>query len=131
MDPSLLKILLGLAVLVPLASFWVILLAGRWLGKQAWIIATLAIGFAAVLSFISLFGIWLPNHWPTSTHAAGAHDVPHAAEARAAHSASDHHAEKADSHAVKPPPYYAGDYYVLGEFGKLRISIGYHIDALT
>src|SRR5262245_59546168 len=124
MDPALLKILLGLAVLVPLASFWVILLAGRWLGKQAWYIATLAIGLAAVLSFISLFGIWLPHHWPASAHhSPGSHNAKAAADAHASHSASDKH----DAHESKPPPYYAGDYYVLGQFGDLRISIGYHI----
>ena len=72
MDPALLKTLLGIAVLTPLASFWVILLAGRWLGKQAWFIATGAIMTAGVLSFLSL-GIWLYNHFPPSVHHGAEH----------------------------------------------------------
>src|SRR5205814_6782402 len=34
-------------------------------------------------------------------------------------------------HAAAPPRNYTNDWYLLGQFGKLRITIGYYIDALT
>jgi len=44
--------------------------------------------------------------------------------------AEEHAAE--EGHAANPPPtYYFGDWYSLGEFGRLKITIGYYIDALT
>ena len=36
----------------------------------------------------------------------------------------------AATHAAMPPAY-TGEYYTLGQFGKLRITISYYIDALT
>ena len=37
-----------------------------------------------------------------------------------------------EQHAPNPPPpYHAGDWYSLGEFGKLKLTIGYYIDTLT
>ena len=130
MDPAtLLPNLLGFAVLLPLISFWVILLAGKWLGKQAWYIATGAIGSAGVLAFLSL-GIWLYFHFPPALH----HDAGHGE----AHAAADHggsHDAKAaaasPAHDEKPPVAFTGDYYLLGQFGKLRLTISYYVDALT
>jgi hypothetical protein len=58
-----LPLLLGLAVLAPLASFFVILTLGRKLGKNGeWgaVIATSAIIFAGLMSFTS-FGLWLTS----------------------------------------------------------------------
>ena len=47
----------------------------------------------------------------------------------AAH-ADEHAAE--EGHAANPPPtYYFGDWYSLGQFGNLKLTIGYYIDALT
>ncbi|NLX54081.1 MAG: NADH-quinone oxidoreductase subunit L [Planctomycetaceae bacterium] len=103
MDTSLLPILLGIAVLLPLISFFVILAVGRWwrpvLGGY---LATAAIMAAGLLSLTSL-AIWLSHH-PVG--------------------AAGHHA------ADQAGPY-VGDYYVLGQFGALRITIGYYIDSLT
>jgi NADH:ubiquinone oxidoreductase subunit 5 (subunit L)/multisubunit Na+/H+ antiporter MnhA subunit len=52
----------------------------------------------------------------------------------AAGPAPDEHAAQShdggDSHDAAPPVY-SGDWYSLGEFGDLRITIGYYIDALT
>src|SRR6187402_1904002 len=63
---STLPMLLGLAVLLPLASFFVILTVGPRLGKHgsgaAWI-AFGAIAGAGVLSFASM-GLWLLQHFP-------------------------------------------------------------------
>ena len=36
-----------------------------------------------------------------------------------------------DRPATPAPGYYAGDYYMLGQFGKLRLTISYYIDSLT
>ncbi|MCP4813340.1 MAG: hypothetical protein GY888_12575, partial [Planctomycetaceae bacterium] len=54
--------LLAAATLLPLVSFFVILLAGNKLKSYAATVATFAIGGAAVLSFVGMFGFWLsPN----------------------------------------------------------------------
>ena len=73
--------LLGFAVLLPLISFVVILVAGPKMGKAGsaagWV-ATLAIVGAGVLSFASLIG-WL-NTFPIAAaehHAEAPHDGSH------------------------------------------------------
>lgn len=72
MEPSsILPTLLGIAVLLPLASFFVILIGGsKWMGKggrtAAWI-AVAAIGCSALLSFSSL-AVWLKNQMPAAAH---------------------------------------------------------------
>ncbi|ADB17812.1 proton-translocating NADH-quinone oxidoreductase, chain L [Pirellula staleyi DSM 6068] len=201
MEPSLLPYILLLAVVLPLASFFTILLFANQLGKMAAWIATGAIASAAILSFLAMFGIWLPNHWPASSshhghaehgeadhhdehHGEGEHgdehhgEKPHGdakpagekhaateglvvrpaaylveeakpAEAKAdAHKAEEHKTEHAaaghthsehgdedhshDNHAhAEGPITYSGEYYLLGKFGNLRMSISYYIDALT
>ena len=73
--------LLGSAVLLPLASFVLILLGGPYMGKggkQAGVCATGAILISCILSLISLF-IWVNEH-PIKTH-------------------DDHHAVAHDEHA--------------------------------
>ncbi len=135
MDPqSTLPLLLMLAWLVPLASFVAILLFGKYMGphgKFAGYLATLAIVTAAVLSFTALFAVWLPNG--ESALAGGA----------AEQGESDLHTEPAHDfdadihHAIDPninnesPAYVTGDWYSLAEFGELKLTIGYYIDALT
>ncbi len=200
MDAStLLPMLLGAAVLLPLLSFTVIVLAGPNLGehgKAAGTVATAAILGSAILSFLSLF-IWLGSNWPEAAHhggdhAAAAHDTDHGhaspdgdhgedghaegdhgdehAEGEHADEHADEHAEgehaegdhanaggqvaavesavgaladhegdaHADDghggghgHAAVVGPHYTGEWYSLGQFGKLRMAIGYYIDALT
>lgn len=155
--------LLACAVLLPLLSFAVILVAGPKMGKAgsfAGIVATGAILGAAVLSFISL-GIWIGTYPPTDAdqahasehstegdhgndhgndHSGGEDD--HARRTSAAISFvslnagdeadqsphADAHAA-GDGHADKPAIF--GDWYTLGVFGKLKVTIGYYIDALT
>ena len=173
MDDSL-RTLLGVAVLLPLASFFVIWLFANRLGKSAAFVAVSAIGSAGILSFISLF-MWLGAHWPADA----SHHGPHAAQDAGhdqAHPAGDHkkaaspsdkhgsvsglpltyvalqqpHVEPAAVSHVAPTPgtsgtepaaaashahhgkvAYTGEYYTFGEFGPLRITISYYIDALT
>ena len=143
--------LLGSAVLLPLCSFFAILIAGPKMGKAgeyAAYIATGAIGTAALFSFVSLFAFWLPAHSPPAeSHgeeqasvAAGAEHAAAAseghAEAASGHAEGDHHAE----HAVMPTiPHFTGEFstpvfggpWILGQFGDLRMSISYYIDSLT
>jgi NADH-quinone oxidoreductase subunit L len=141
-----LPVLLGLAVLAPLASFFVILLLGPSLGhggKSAAYVAIGAIVLAGFLSFISL-GIWLANHWPESPHddhhaAAGEHaGDAHEGELHNAESAHESHASEgvagdthAASHHGSTPPKVSGEYYVLAKIGELQLSISYYIDSLT
>ncbi|MBI3468516.1 MAG: NADH-quinone oxidoreductase subunit L [Planctomycetes bacterium] len=128
-----LPLLLALAWLMPLASFALIVLFGPRMGKAgvlAGYVATGAILTSMVLSLVSL-GLWVSEHgFAEQHHADASHAAAHAdeshgeqaAEPATAHAPAEHAAEKA---------YYAGDWYALGVFGPLRITIGYYIDALT
>ncbi len=103
---SALPLLLALAWLLPLASFALIVLVGPRMGKAGYYaahVATAAILMGFVLSVAAL-GLWLVHH-PLTTTAHGGH--------------------------AAPPQAIAGDWYVLGSFGSLRITISYYIDALT
>jgi NADH-quinone oxidoreductase subunit L len=152
MDPiTALPKLLGAAWLIPLVSFALIVFFGPRMGKaggKAGWVATGAILTSCALSLFALFFVWLPNyklpgpvehHETAAAHAEGAHaaedkhaDAKHAADEHAAESTAHaaaaqggaHHAES----AVKP---IVGDWYTLGQFGKLKITIGYYIDSLT
>jgi len=109
--------LLLAALLLPLLSFAVISIGysvPQYLGirtqyatqKYAAYIAIGAIVTGFVLSAYALFAVWLPTH-PLEVAA--------------------HHA----AHNNGPPTYVTGDWYLLGQFGKLTLSIGYYIDTLT
>ncbi len=102
-----LPILLGTAWLLPLASFALIVLFGPRMGKAgryAGYVAAGAIIIAFVLSFVALCG-WILHHPLSSPHHAAGHPP-----------------------AVDPV---SGDWYPLGSFGSLNLSIGYYIDSLT
>ena len=133
---STLPMLLGLAWLVPLASFVAILFFGPRMGPHgrnaAWV-ATAAIVTSLVLS-LAAFVTWLGahpvkavhhGHHETAAHAddhgGGGHDTSHSQAAQH----DDHHAAEA------APVAYAGDWYTLYEAGSLKLSIGWYIDALT
>src|SRR5262245_9993724 len=168
------------AVLLPLASFVIILLFARTLDKFAAVIATSAILGAGFFSFLAL-GIWLTYHFPPPVHHgehAAAHDghggadtqhggheepgakgqepgagskVPHAKQKTSRRAAAlsfeyvslvQEPAGEGQAHAPaqeestaeqhgEAHPVYAGEYYTLGEFGPLRVTISYYIDALT
>jgi NADH:ubiquinone oxidoreductase subunit 5 (subunit L)/multisubunit Na+/H+ antiporter MnhA subunit len=137
--------LLLIAWLLPLASFAVICVGysiPQMLGmhvrystqKFAGYIAVGAIVSACVLSMVAMFGAWLPNH-PIPSPSHHTEDQPDAVAARTSpfHLAlleTEHVAgEKRISNG--PPTYISGDWYQLGVFGKLKITIGYYIDLLT
>jgi len=156
MNPAdLLPLLLGLAVLLPLASFALIFVAGPRMGKageHAGHVATAAILGGLLLSLVSL-GIWVTHHRPPAAghgHKAPApreadhHGMPQAADhADAAGEPGAHDppaqaaghspraAEAAHGHAAAAVVGYTGNWYTLGTFGRLQLSIGYYIDALT
>ncbi|MCH8139911.1 MAG: hypothetical protein IH926_13385, partial [Proteobacteria bacterium] len=103
MDPTrYLPLLLGVAWLVPLASFliiWVGYSLPQMAGKRVsyrtsalgGYVATGAIVLSVLLSFFALFGVWLPNHpLADATHHGQEHDVgQHAAETES-HDAEEH-----------------------------------------
>ena len=160
MDPSsLIPTLLGLAVLLPLASFVVILCAAKYLKEQAAWVAICAIGGACVLSFVSMF-LWLGSNWPPNPHDHGAAHAPHhdttlpnpraeffvtAPEGLAnPHAAKPHESASPTSpsaggeqKAGQPAPYTGdavlpgGGPWILGKFGNLRVTISYYVDSLT
>ena len=144
--------LLGGAVLLPLISFFVILIFGPKMGKAgkgAASLAVVAIGGSALLSFISL-GFWLNANPPQPAVHHGGHEEGHAA----VHVGSNPTVDAASpdgltevalfddgdegDHDHSDVPHYAGEFnfpflgpWVLGQFGDLRLSISYYIDALT
>ncbi len=126
MDPVLvLPRLLGLAWLLPLASFTAIVFFGPRMGRagaKAGYVATGAILISCALSMFSLLCLWVPNH---ALHAP-------ASEATSAEHGDSAEAEHAD-HIEHPAgvPAIVGEWYTLGQFGALRITIGYYIDSLT
>jgi NADH-quinone oxidoreductase subunit L len=116
-----LPVLLGIAWLLPLASFVLIVFFGPRMGphgKLAGHVATGAILGALVLSVIALGG-WLSNHPITDAH----HEEVAAAGDEAGDDEAAHHpAEKVA---------YTGHWYSLVDVGRLSIGISYYIDALT
>ena len=128
METTLIPSLLALAWLLPLASFAVIVLLGRRLGRNgiaAGYIATGTIAAACVLS-VSAMLVWLypPDAPPVVT--SGSH-AEHTVTAE--HSETDRDAgHEQETQKVAP---IAGDWYSLCEFGSLKVTIGYYIDSLT
>jgi proton-translocating NADH-quinone oxidoreductase chain L len=132
MDPvTTLPILLAAAWLVPLASFALIVLFGPRMGKAGYLagyVATGAILTSCVLSVFALFFVWLPNYPVT----AASHHEAAAAESHAegaGHESTEH--ASGEHGPSEPKPVVTGDWYTLGKFGALQITIGYYIDALT
>ncbi|MFN9368972.1 MAG: NADH-quinone oxidoreductase subunit L [Planctomycetia bacterium] len=136
-----LPLLLGLAWLAPLASFVAILFFGPRMGHHgrnaAWV-ATAAIVTSLVLSLTAFVG-WLgrhpvheAEHGHHGSHAAAAGDAVHAADQGAAHGDDDGgHGAGHAGHAAAAPSHYAGTWYTLYRGGRLELSIGWYIDALT
>ncbi len=152
MDPiTALPKLLGAAWLIPLVSFALIVFFGPRMGKAgskaSWV-ATGAILTSCLLSLFAMFFVWLPHykladavehHDASAAHAEVSHEAADDEHAKEDHAESasegEQHAESAAAHgsghaasAVKP---IAGDWYTLGQFGALKITIGYYIDSLT
>ncbi|MCS5572017.1 MAG: hypothetical protein NZ789_03685, partial [Pseudomonadales bacterium] len=83
--------LLAAATLLPLVSFFIILLAGNKLKSHAATVATIAIGGAGLLSFVGMFVYWLaddgvwkqletanqPSHHEAADHEAADPAKPH------------------------------------------------------
>jgi NADH-quinone oxidoreductase subunit L len=122
--------LLGVAWLLPLASFVLILFFGPKMGHHgrnaAWV-ATAAIVTSLVLSLVA-FVSWLGAHPVTAVHHGGDHGAAHAPDHAAAASSDSHDDHAAQSHG---PIAYSGDWYTLYEGGRLKLSIGWYIDSIT
>jgi NADH-quinone oxidoreductase subunit L len=139
--------LLGIAVLLPLFSFGIIVLFGPKMGphgKFAAYVASAAIGSGFVLSLFAL-AIWLNRYGLPEVHAAEESHAEHANVGAAPREAkfiarsemstiSESSAAGAheDAHAhVVPPPSTSGQWWPIYESGDLDLSIGYYVDALT
>ena len=140
-NTSLLPTLLGIATLLPLLSFAVIFTTVRWLKPAlGGLLATSAIVGSGLLALTSL-AIWLshhpleaPHHAEHTEHASVESPSPAlsqiSATAASENDQADGDAKLVDEHATSAGPY-TGDYYLLGEFGDLRVTISYYIDTLT
>jgi NADH-quinone oxidoreductase subunit L len=98
-------LLLGTAWLVPLVSFALIVLFGPRMGRAgrcAGYLAMAAIFISCLLSLTAL-GVWISHH-PLAT------------------------AHGHESAAAEP---ICGEWYSLGQFGRISLTIGYYIDSLT
>jgi NADH-quinone oxidoreductase subunit L len=141
MEPAqTLSILLGAAWLLPLASFVIIVLFGPRLGKHGLLASYVATGaiLASLVLSCCAFVYWLNLHGVGPTeHAHASHGDAHATAHDSEHGAAGHAGESEagqqghEEHHDAVPAHYAGDWYVLGQFGSLRATIGYYIDALT
>ncbi|NLS95995.1 MAG: NADH-quinone oxidoreductase subunit L [Planctomycetaceae bacterium] len=128
---TLLPLLLLLAWLLPLASFTLIVFAGPRLGRaghKAGYVATGAIGISLFLSLLAL-ACWLWHHPLTPSHHAETHAAASDDPADPTHERSEH--EQSAPHTGSTASPLTGDWYTLAEFGSLRLTIGYYIDALT
>jgi NADH:ubiquinone oxidoreductase subunit 5 (subunit L)/multisubunit Na+/H+ antiporter MnhA subunit len=139
LDPAISNWLLA-AVLLPLLSFAVISIGysiPQYIGirvpyatqKLAAYIAIGAIVGAFLCSSVAMFRYWLPAH---PLVAAEHHDEGHAPAGEGEHGeeSAAEHSEHAD-HNNGHPPYVTGDWYTLGQWGKLKLTIGYYVDTLT
>ncbi len=126
---TLLPRLLGLAWLLPLASFAAIVLFGPRMGKAgrgAGYLATAAILASFVLSAIALAG-WLSQHPVSAAHESANHASQAEGHGEVA-AAEPAHATPHASASIAPV---CGEWYEFARFGTLKTSIGYYIDALT
>ena len=132
--------LLRAAWLLPLVSFTIIVFGGKRLGKAgvlAGYLATGAIVGAFVLS-MTAFGLWLNAYGvPKLEHHGGEHHAQAVSSGGVfslvkfqEEAATEEHHASSTAHAGTPH-YHAGEWYRLAQFGNLRASISYHIDALT
>jgi NADH-quinone oxidoreductase subunit L len=88
-------------------------------------IAAIVCGF--LLSSTAMFRHWLPAHpLPAAVH----HDEHGEGGEHDAEVGHDEHAAHAEHEHIKQP-YITGDWYALGEWGSLKLTIGYYIDTLT
>lgn len=160
MDPQatgeVLKSLLTVAWLLPLAGFVAEIYWLRWsnrLSKSAALCAVgcIATGFVCSAAAVVYWGYqtdWAvfaaEEHGGHAEHAEQAHlgsaehDVPADADSAvaAAHAPADEHEHaKRDEHKKSShssvPKYYSGTYYKLAQFGSLSLSLDWYIDSLT
>ena len=113
-------------------SFALILLFGPWMGKAgrgAGFVATAAIVTAFVLSAAALT-IWLSASSDRTAAEHGSAEPNAANRRRPCLGAIAPTRRRSRDHKLPISPV-SGDWYALGVFGSLRVTIGYYIDALT
>jgi proton-translocating NADH-quinone oxidoreductase chain L len=131
-----------IATLLPLASFVVLFLGGRRLGRFGAYIATAAIAGAFVCSAIGM-AAYLQNR---PEHGLGGHGAQegdgheghgHGMEAKAkdAHAAEKGHDDQTDAHTADAPPWRGSIYWAWigwsGDKPAMGLELGYYIDGLA
>lgn len=128
---TLITLLLTLAWLLPLGSFAIIVFAGPRLGRGgvgAGYLATGAILASCVLSLAATVSWLTLNPLSAKSHGAAHESYMEAAGSTLENNEAKTHAAEHDKKQVVP---IADDWYALGTFGSLSITIGYYIDSLT
>jgi hypothetical protein len=162
MDPANLPTLLGIAWLLPLASFTLIVFFGPRMGKHGLYAAYTATGtilISCILSLVSLFGVWVPNYkvydlsaeqterpepaddsGPDFDDGAQRSPGPIIRGQNPDEDAQDEttpaegkrlHFDVSEGEGHGRVEALTGNWYTLGKFGSLRVTIGYYIDSLT
>ncbi len=151
-----LKTLLTIAWLLPLAGFAIEIFAGYWqknrFSMAAAKMSVICIGMSFIFSLLALIQWGLATDWTAlaatehhGDHAAavhheeaGNHAKAHEPHGKEEHANTDHHEKTAhhdkdeheEKHAVVPSTF-SGRFYTLADFGKLKLSLDYYIDSLT
>ena len=136
--PLTLPLLLGLAWLLPLASFALIVLFGPRMGERGRYAAIIACG-AIILGFvlsITALGGWLSQHPVSAGHHAthgnaAEEDRPIFAAKHVIHDGEPESAAKIGTVPPESPAPITGVWYDLCRIGTARVSISYYIDGLT
>src|SRR4051812_3148519 len=148
--------LLLAAFLLPLVSFAIISIGysvPQFFGirvryatqKYASYIAVGAIVLGCVLSMYAMFACWLPSnplksaeeheihaeHTAMESPASAGGHTPFKLVAQEKPESNATETERTVDHSNAPPTSLTGDWYTLGQFGNLRLTIGYYIDTLT
>lgn len=117
-----LRNLLTVAWLLPLAGFVLEIFAGYWSHRLSKAAAYSAV-FCIVTGFVCSVSALL--YWGEQTHWSALESHESAGE----HAGEVAHGGHAAHNSV--PKYFSGTYYALATFGKLKVVIDWHIDSLT
>lgn len=124
-----LKWLLFAAWILPLIGFSVEIFAGWWSSRKSKAAAYLAVACIAMGFCLSVVAI---SQWYCVTHGGDAHSTAHADPDVVHPPAHGGDAGHGEHHLNNPyATAVSGTYYVLADFGSLRLSLDYYIDGLT
>ena len=130
--------LLGLAWLLPLLSFVLIVFFGPRMGKAGINASYVSIGaivgacllsIAALVKWVGEEDIYQLSGHQEATVDQNANEHHEVGKPQSSEHVEDHH--EAAARCDRGPEYVAVDWYTLCQFGSLKLTIGYYIDSLT